>query len=445
MKKLFFLLSIMLFSCSLRDLLGPRKEQNPHLPPPGYSYLTNYNSMQLVGDFQGWNLLDFEGTKMQLVDDWVWEKTWFFSSSTQINFKFVPNRTWDPAFGSNSNHSGLEGPVDTVRGPGTHLVANIPQAGYWKFTFNENLLYYWITLEEIPPGTITGLITFSDDTIPPYPKAYLRVYTAGWDTLFKESESDTLTGEFTVQGLPDRIYNLIALSPGYIPDTVTQIEISGGNQVDVGTISLERATGVAIIIDGYIDVSEGWIEIAESEISNYSGANMGKLYIAYDSLYLYLGFTTNNDTSWTIAYGTGMDVREGGFQEQDTLDAWHRKIGFSGDLAVDYELYFYWNGTTIDAINLCEWTGSQWSYSTPDSVNYAYSGNPNIGIQGFEIGIPWTDLGNIPSSIKIRNWIAGGMEYDSAVDGAPDDPSLHDSQTEWTDIDIFTTFVTFEF
>jgi len=299
--------------------------------------------------------------------------------------------------------------------------------------------------EEEISGGITGLVTFSDDTIPPYPTAYLKVYSEDWDTIYSETESDTLTGEFSMGGLLNGIYNLTAEAPGYIPDTVTEIEISGGNQVDVGTISLERATGVAIIIDGYIDTLEGWIEVAHSQIFAYPGANMSKLYVANDNSYLYIGITTLNTESWSIAYGTGIDVREGGFQEQDTIDAWSRKIGFGGELEVDYELYFYWNGTTIDAINLCEWTGSQWSYSTPDSVNYAYSGNPDSGIEGFEIRIPWSNLGGIPSSMKIRNWIAGGLEYDSAVDGAPDDPSFYDSQTEWTDRDVFTTFSTFEF
>jgi hypothetical protein len=445
MMRKFILLSLFLIlSCSLRDLLGPREEESPRIPPPGSKYLTNYTTMQLVGSFQGWNKDDLEGTLMTLVDDWVWERTVYFSAPQEIGFKFVPDQHWDPAFGTAGPDSGLSGPVEEVSGYGTEITAYIPQAGYWKFTFNERILYYWITLEEAPPGGIIGTVSFSDDTLPPYPASNIGVYSSNWDTLYAETQSDTLTGEFRVEGLPDGTYNLTAISPGYLADTITGIEISGGNVVDVGTIFLERTSGAAVIIDGIIDVGEGWIEIAQSEIGDFAGANLSKLYMTYDNLYLYIGFTTENSQSWNVAYGIGLDKDDGGFQQQDTVDAWDRRILFGDEIAVDYEVYFFWNGTKIDSRNLCIWNGYDWDYILIDSTDFAYIGDQSSGLQSLEVRIPWGEIGGTSLSIKTGCWVAGETSS-SAVDGAPDDPSLHDSQDEWTDTDILTNFATFEY
>ena len=68
MKRLLSLtILILIISCA-------KEEGNPIINPPGQVYRTQYNSMQLVGDFQGWNLNDFENTKMALVADYQWEK-----------------------------------------------------------------------------------------------------------------------------------------------------------------------------------------------------------------------------------------------------------------------------------------------------------------------------------------------------------------------------------
>lgn len=439
MKKI-LLITIIIFitGCSLKKIFGPAEEKGPYREPPGSEYLSNYKTMQLVGSFQGWNLDDPE-TFMELVDDWTWEKTRYFDPG-EIGFKFVPDGHWDPAFGTTGPDSGLSGPVELVYGLGTEITVYIPQAGYWKFTLNENEMYYRIELSEIAPGGVTGTVVFSDDTIPPYPEATLTLYSSNWDSTIASSSSDTMTGEFLIEGIPEGIYNLIAYAPGYLPDSVSNINV-GTSIVDVGELYLLKSAGPSIVLDGVINEEEGWVLLDTSVINDFDGANLKALYGAVDNLYLYLAIETQHNQSWNLAYGFSIDVRDGGFTDEDSVDAWTRKIGFEDSLAPEFEVYFYWNGSTVDAVNLCEWTGSGWNYITPSSADYAFSGNSNSGLQVIEFRVPLSDLGNI-EHYHVKSWIAGGDINSSAVDGIPDDPSLHDNppDNEWTDRDVFQTF-----
>ncbi len=181
-------------------------------------------------------------------------------------------------------------------------------------------------------------------------------------------------------------------------------------------------------------------------VLDITGANLTKLYTAWDSSYLYIAIEANNSDSWTEAYGIGLDVNgltSGYNVSYGTSDAWGRSITFSG-YAIDYEIYFFWNGGsgTITSNNLCEWTGSGWNYYDITAIGgeYAYSGDSATGLQFLEIKIPWSSLGGAkPSSIAVIAWVAGRSAGDSAVDSTPHDPAVIDNPAnEWSDVDNFT-------
>jgi len=89
--------------------------------------------------------------------------------------------------------------------------------------------------------------------------------------------------------------------------------------------------------------------------------------------------------------------------------------------------------------NFIKWTGNGWEYKSINDIggSYAYTGDTNTGLQTLEIKIPWSVLGGKKSKFAIIAWVVGG-EGSSAVDTAPADPAVGDSENEWTDDDTFT-------
>ncbi|AFK22338.1 hypothetical protein Py04_0737 [Pyrococcus sp. ST04] len=183
--------------------------------------------------------------------------------------------------------------------------------------------------------------------------------------------------------------------------------------------------------------------VAIGKDSGLAGANLDKLYIAWDENYLYIAIKTNNSQSWDVAYGIGIDIDPGaGTGYKGTSDAWGRKISFGNNFGIDYEIYFWWSGSSgITADNFITWTGEGWDYKSISEVGgeFAYSGDSSNGLQTLEIRIPWSAFGEKPEKIGIIAWIAGG-DGSSAVDSLPVDPTIDYSNigSEWTDDDTFT-------
>ncbi|AAL81233.1 hypothetical protein PF1109 [Pyrococcus furiosus DSM 3638] len=205
--------------------------------------------------------------------------------------------------------------------------------------------------------------------------------------------------------------------------------------------ALALYTPTPFSIDGNL---EEWIKadaIAYGRDSGLPGANLDKLYIAWDDNYLYIAIKTNNTQSWDLAYGIGIDVDPGsGNGYTGDSDAWGRKIAFGNNYAIDYEIYFWWSGGSgITADNFINWTGSGWDYKSISDVggSFAYTGDTSQGLQTLEIAIPWDALGGITRKFAIIAWIAGG-DGSSAVDSLPVDDTIVDSDNEWVDQDVFT-------
>ncbi|ALV62085.1 CARDB (Cell adhesion related domain found in bacteria) domain-containing protein [Thermococcus sp. 2319x1] len=193
--------------------------------------------------------------------------------------------------------------------------------------------------------------------------------------------------------------------------------------------------------------------IGQAKDNGLAGANLDKLYVAWDDQYLYIAVKTNNTQSWSIAYGIGIDVDPGsgnGYTgDSSPNDAWGRRIGFGNGYAIDYEIYFWWDwGNGMSANNFITWTGGGWDYKSLADVgaNFAYTGDTSTGLQVLEIKIPWSALGGKPNKLALITWAAGGGES-SAVSSVPWDATLESldspfaswySGDEWGDSDYFT-------
>ncbi|ACJ17205.1 Hypothetical protein TON_1715 [Thermococcus onnurineus NA1] len=196
------------------------------------------------------------------------------------------------------------------------------------------------------------------------------------------------------------------------------------------------------IIDG--DLSD-WTSsdlITAGWDNGLAGANLSRMYIAWDDNYLYIAITTGNTQSWDVAYGIGIDVDPGtGNGYTGTSDSWGRSISFGNSYAVDYEIYFWWGWDTgMGTDNFNVWTGSGWTYNSISSVggSFAYTGNTSTGLQTLEIKVPWEALGGRPDKVAIIAWVTGSGG--SAVDSLPVDPAIDYTNigNEWGDADTFT-------
>ncbi len=182
-----------------------------------------------------------------------------------------------------------------------------------------------------------------------------------------------------------------------------------------------------------------------------SGANLTRLYIAWNGDYLYIGLETGNTVSWDIAYGIGLDFdgKKSGYNGTSNADdAWNRKIGFNG-AAIDFEIYFYWDSSTnsIMSDDFAVWTGTQWSTTPLSNIGaiYAYTSSDS-GLYFLEMAIPWDAFSPYGrSNFSIIVWSTGKNLYDSAVDSVPWDPAVEDGgSSEWTDIDYLSSLAYFQ-
>lgn len=151
-----------------------KKKREPYFELPGNYYISNYSTMQLAGDFQGWNLSD-RSSFMELVDDYRWEIVKKFPYKRNIMFKFVPDQNWDPSFGTSWEDTALYGKLELVSGEGTHISASLPEDGYYRFTLFEDSLFY--SVQKIKgTGTIRGTVNFEDVSNYPYPVSKIYLY-----------------------------------------------------------------------------------------------------------------------------------------------------------------------------------------------------------------------------------------------------------------------------
>ncbi len=385
------------------------KEGTPLITPPGEEFKTQYKTMQLVGDFNGWALEDLNSTRMELVADWTWEKIQYFSGTRDsIMFKIVPNSNWDLAFGTQGPDSGLSGYAEpNCSGTGNHITAGpIDRAGYWKFTFNEQTLYYSISFYSAPGGGIHGKVTFSDVQSPPYPQANISVLSNNEE--IAQATSKTEDGTYIIAPLPNGTYNVAFQASGYLPDTVYNITVN--NDTPEVSITLNKAQG--IIVDGDLsdwDSCAVYDTIGDSPWGN--GGDLGSLYakIQNDTLFVGIAATVNNNA--IILYFHVEPAESSlGYTDMNNLDFYPRKFTFPDSLKAHYLLAQWVDGNVQPAMRSIDTTGT--THDITDQVTIASTLVP--GQKGaIEVAIPLNTItSGSTGRIGIVAVIAGGDNYD---------------------------------
>ncbi len=427
-----------ILGCS-KLLQTPGQEGSQVASPPGQVFLTQYNTMQLLGDFNGWAIGDLEGTRMTLVDDWTWVKTVYFSAPrSSIWFKFVPNQNWDLAYGTPGDDGGaLEGYAEPNQGgTGNHIDSHIPEAGYWTFEFHENTGYYRIYKVSGPGGTVLGQVIFTDDSVPPYPPATVVLLQSD-GTPYAQTFSDTLTGEFGFTAVATGTYHLVATASGYLPDTLYNLTVE--NDTLSGLIlTLEPApTGGATpdppfftpTLDG--DLSDWPAPAATDTIGDSDwglDGDLGSLYVAHDSTYLYIGLTYalgQNNNACILYLHVGTPDTTDGETDMNTLDWYPRNFQFPEAMAPEFAI-------------------ARWGHTVPFELRHLYKDNTTVpvdpalyqvvdqevggNILSTEIAISLDALyglgeGQVPpyATIHIVAVIAGGDHY-GGPETVPDNP-----------------------
>ncbi len=385
------------------------KEGNVIVNPPGEEFKTQYRSMQLVGDFNGWALEDLSSTEMNLVADWTWEKIQYFSGTRDsIMFKFVPNSNWDLAFGTQGPDSGLSGYAEpNCTGTGNHITAGpINKAGYWKFTFNEQTLFYSITFYSAPGGAIKGTVDFTDVTSPPYPSTTISAYSAS--EKIAETHTDTMTSEYLLSPLPNGTYTIVFQAPGYIPDTVQNVTVN--NDTASIDVVLEKAHG--IIIDGDLsdwDTPSVYDTIGDSPWG--TNGDIGSLYATIENDTLFIGVQGEVTNNALIVYFHVEPYDSSlGYTDMDNIDFYARKFTFPDSLKAQYILAQWVDGSVTPGFRSIDTTGR--TVDLTDSINVASSLKPSsIGAIEAAIPIQLISTGQ-HGRIGIVAVIAGGDHYD---------------------------------
>jgi len=413
---------------------GKEKPNIPRITPPGSRYLSRYQTMQLVGNFQGWNL-DDANSYMELVDDYVWEKIEEFPTPLGIQFKFVPNHSWDPSFGTVETDTGLSGYAQSVTGIGNEIGLEIPEGGQWKFRFNEQTLFFSVTKSHAYTGAIVGRIVLLDSSTAHIRTAAVKLYNTTFE-LLSTTNPDSLTGNFGFYSLSPDSYVVVATSTGYIPDTI--FVLVRNDTVNVGDIVLQLATTrQPPVIDGVNDF------IASDLIAVDPTGDMSERNLDLDSLWgvivgdtLYLGFNAYASAGYGCSYGiyiTSDTTRSSGA----TGDPWNRNVRATFGMP-GFALYlWHTEADTIGSVQLCRWINF-WEYLDLSSAGgtLAYLRSNHF----IECAIPLSALG-MPDTLFVELFTTGS-ENSHAQDTSPSDPNVQFSAPDWTPIQtVLSRFV----
>ncbi|MEN3044147.1 MAG: hypothetical protein ABDH37_02875 [Candidatus Hydrothermales bacterium] len=420
MKRLFLIFPFIFLYC--------KKREAAYFKLPGNFYLSNYSTMQLAGNFQGWNLSDVN-SYMELVDDFKWEIVKKFKYKKNIMFKFVPNQKWDPSFGTSWEDTSLYGRVELVSGEGTHISASLPIEGYYKFTLIEDSLYYRIT-KLSGTGTIKGKVEFEDIKGAPYPISKVYLYYKGSDTLLRVFTTTQNDNSFEFQDLVEDSFTLISSSQNYYSDT-TFLFLNFGSIKSVNFNLRKSFERVPIIIDGENDfLPTDLVGVDPTSDISEPNLDLDSLWAVHINDKWYVGFNVKSGPNYGLAFGIYIftnSISPSGASR----DPWNRKVAVGDSLNPFYPKYilYVWHPESdiLEKAQLCVWSGTSWIYKVLEDKG---------GEQGYrsrkflEFSIPDSLLSN-PDSIFIEVFTTGG-ENTHAQDTSPLDPNVNFSSPDWT-------------
>jgi len=258
-------------------------------------------------------------------------------------------------------------------------------------------------------GSITGPIDFDGVDAPPYPSADVAAYEASSWQKIGETTSDTSSGVYTLSGLPDDSYNIVAEAEGFVADTLFGITVGGGGEVDADTLFLDSA--------GWEWTHEAVDDDSDSRWG--SGNELYYLKAGYDQTTLHLAFefiVSTNGIILLIDNGDGLGVID-----ISGLDFFPRLLSFEDDFKARF-IFAGWSGETF---SLREITGETTTVEVTEG--YSYTGDPSDGSPSLtELDIDWETLfpgsgGNPPPGTEIRIVLClVGSDGSSAGDVCPD-------------------------
>jgi len=273
--------------------------EGPVLEPPGEppsEYVSNFNSIQINGDFSGvnWELTD-PRHYLKLEADYRWA-IWVSVLATdytdgEIHFKFTHDASWSPDnFGAGSNPGDLI--LDSGDPPHCIIEMDGPP-GFYKVWMDDNALRDSSELA-LATGSIDGTRVF-DGPEPPTASAQLKALNDDGDaTLWSV---DATGGGFTFENLADSLYSVTVTATGYGSAT-REVRVSGGHaaslQVDLGE-PLSSVTPdepyYTPVIDGLRDAGWTYVYDDDGHVGQYNVVHMD-----YDSL-----FTAQDADSFYLA------------------------------------------------------------------------------------------------------------------------------------------------
>ncbi|MEN3045730.1 MAG: hypothetical protein ABDH49_01895 [Candidatus Hydrothermales bacterium] len=420
MKK-FLLLFLLIF-------LYCKKRETTYFKLPGNFYLSNYSTMQLAGDFQGWNLSD-ANSYMELVDDFKWVIVKKFKYKRNIMFKFVPDQKWDPSFGTPWEDTLLFGKVELVSGEGNHISASLPSEGYYKFTLIEDSLLYRIT-KLTGTGTIKGKVEFEGIERAPYPISKVYIYYKGSDTILRVFTTSQNDNSFEFNDLVEDHFTLIASSQNYFSDTIS-LFLNYGSIKSVNFNLRKSLTRTPIVIDGINDfLPSDLVGVDPTHDISEPNLDLDSLWAVYIGGNWYIGFNVKSDINYGLAFGIYIFTDSISPSGADR-DPWNRKVAAGDSLNPFYPKYilYVWHPDSdiLEKAQLCVWSGTRWVYKVLEDRG---------GEQGYtsrkflEFSIPDSLVSN-PDSIFIEVFTTGG-ENTHAQDTSPYDPNVNFPNPDWS-------------
>ena len=235
---------------------GCKESPSSLLASPGKANDSVNDVVYLAGSFTNWDASRFvPSLSMTLVSDYTWQQTVRLPAG-QIGFKLVVaviGGSWRAY--THAGQSGLTSPVAVIDGGvGNEVVATIPTAGDWIFTFYEKGPHgtegptYSIEKKTRYTGAITGVVEFSDRSAAPLPSATVEARRGGASTdtdVVAVAQSDTLTGAFALEGLQDGTYSVRLSRAGYSDSILTQVQIVNQSRVALTAVKLPRGALVS--------------------------------------------------------------------------------------------------------------------------------------------------------------------------------------------------------
>jgi hypothetical protein len=204
---------------------------------------SDFNTIQLVGDFNGFNL----GLAPFMIQapGCVWTDTLDLAAGT-YNLKLVTNGAFDTPMDYGGDETAVTVPAtiptERVSGIGTAITITVLFEGEFEFILDERVPQ--LIVNQLTGGGTTfdvaGSVSFAGVAAAPFPRATARLVKTGETAAFMTVRSDAATRAFRFDGVPEGSYTVTVSSPCFTMATRMGVTVSGGD-VDLGAFSLDPA------------------------------------------------------------------------------------------------------------------------------------------------------------------------------------------------------------